>query len=87
MFLQEADPHKIKSADNKNIDPIDWVNQTVKMLKLHLDAIHSKGPYTSLVHDHPLLLEHYDTPHHPLRMGHMVFKALAHCGPLCLAKQ
>ena len=34
----------------------------------------------SLNHDHKI-------PPHPLQVGHKVLRALAHCGPRCLAKQ
>ena len=50
-------------------------------MKLHLDAIQSQNcPQV----DHALLFELLTIPY---RVGHPVFRALVHCGPLCLAKQ
>ena len=37
--------------------------------------------------DHTLLLEYCKTLYYTLQVGHRVFRALACCGPLCLAKQ
>ena len=50
------------------------------------------GIITSQSEEHPrdghtLLLEHHDSPLPPLGLGHLVLRALACCGPLCLTKR
>ena len=71
----------MKTANHKNIEPrLVESRRLIIFSKLHLDANQSKNCPRA---DPTLLLEHDKTPH----WGHAVFKALAHCGPLCLAKR
>ena len=69
----------MKTADHKNI-ALDWLKPEID------DAWNFTLMPTNLriVHE---LITYYKNPDYVLQVGHMVLRALAHCGPLCLAKQ
>ena len=66
VFLQEAEPLQMRTADHKNTD-LDWLKlENWWFLKLHLYPNQYKNcPWA----DHALRLEQYKTPHYPLQGG------------------
>ena len=80
-FLQEVDPLQMKTPDHKNIDP--RLVEIRRLMKLET------SPWWQPIWElHKLITpEHYKVLTTPSKVGHTVLRALAHCGPLCLAKQ
>ena len=86
MFLEEADPLQMKTADRKHIDPGPVGTRSVVLTPHYLTTNQKKNVHKLIM---PSSLNHYyKTPDYPVQdRTHTVLRALVYCGPLCLAKQ